>query len=116
MRDLDGRPVMFPKTAEEWAEPRWVDYACHADAPWLDDRLRQRIHDFVTVLRCRYPTVQDLRSPAWAKHGLRAMAGWRYQHGKYARPWERSEEHTSELQSLMRISYAVFCSKNTPQT
>src|SRR3546814_3867665 len=25
---------------------------------------------------------------------------------------ERSEEHTSELQSLMRISYAVFCLKN----
>src|SRR3546814_1868312 len=25
--------------------------------------------------------------------------------------WERSEEHTSELQSLMRISYAVFCLK-----
>src|SRR3546814_2310024 len=23
--------------------------------------------------------------------------------------WLRSEEHTSELQSLMRISYAVFC-------
>src|SRR3546814_7288141 len=23
--------------------------------------------------------------------------------------WVRSEEHTSELQSLMRISYAVFC-------
>src|SRR3546814_4252670 len=32
----------------------------------------------------------------------------------------RSEEHTSELQSLMRISYAVFClkktNKNTPTT
>src|SRR3546814_1860246 len=28
-------------------------------------------------------------------------------HGTY----ERSEEHTSELQSLMRISYAVFCLK-----
>src|SRR3546814_9610515 len=26
--------------------------------------------------------------------------------------WGRSEEHTSELQSLMRISYAVFCLKN----
>src|SRR3546814_17376014 len=26
-------------------------------------------------------------------------------------PWARSEEHTSELQSLMRISYAVFCLK-----
>src|SRR3546814_4023353 len=32
---------------------------------------------------------------------------------------ERSEEHTSELQSLMRISYAVFCLKkktHTPST
>src|SRR3546814_10592384 len=26
-------------------------------------------------------------------------------------PYDRSEEHTSELQSLMRISYAVFCLK-----
>src|SRR3546814_1895676 len=31
---------------------------------------------------------------------------------------QRSEEHTSELQSLMRISYAVFClkKKNSNQT
>src|SRR3546814_2009562 len=28
----------------------------------------------------------------------------------------RSEEHTSELQSLMRISYAVFCLKNKKNT
>src|SRR3546814_7154848 len=28
----------------------------------------------------------------------------------------RSEEHTSELQSLMRISYAVFCLKTKKQT
>src|SRR3546814_2655337 len=28
----------------------------------------------------------------------------------------RSEEHTSELQSLMRISYAVFCLKKTKPT
>src|SRR3546814_7382180 len=28
-----------------------------------------------------------------------------------ATPFTRSEEHTSELQSLMRISYAVFCLK-----
>src|SRR3546814_3257883 len=27
------------------------------------------------------------------------------------KPGQRSEEHTSELQSLMRISYAVFCLK-----
>src|SRR3546814_3886890 len=29
----------------------------------------------------------------------------------YIAPGKRSEEHTSELQSLMRISYAVFCLK-----
>src|SRR3546814_9235916 len=30
---------------------------------------------------------------------------------RFAPPTARSEEHTSELQSLMRISYAVFCFK-----
>src|SRR3546814_3955964 len=30
--------------------------------------------------------------------------------------WVRSEEHTSELQSLMRISYAVFCLKKKKRT
>src|SRR3546814_1273869 len=32
-------------------------------------------------------------------------------HPARPRPRSRSEEHTSELQSLMRISYAVFCLK-----
>src|SRR3546814_10122535 len=31
--------------------------------------------------------------------------------GGSRRAYDRSEEHTSELQSLMRISYAVFCLK-----
>src|SRR3546814_8668907 len=31
-------------------------------------------------------------------------------------PLARSEEHTSELQSLMRISYAVFCLKKKTKT
>src|SRR3546814_8367582 len=35
--------------------------------------------------------------------------------GQFA-PRERSEEHTSELQSLMRISYAVFCLKKKNTT
>src|SRR3546814_9922238 len=37
------------------------------------------------------------------QHGILARTAGKYQ--------ERSEEHTSELQSLMRISYAVFCLK-----
>lgn len=88
LRDLHGEPVVFPSTPDEWTQRRWVDYACHMDAPWLTERMRQRIHDFVTVLRCRYPTVQDLRSPPWAKRNLSAMASWRYRFRKYDRPWE----------------------------
>src|SRR3546814_4475337 len=34
----------------------------------------------------------------------------------FARKSPRSEEHTSELQSLMRISYAVFCLKKKNNT
>ncbi len=88
LRDAQGVPVEFPKTPEEWTEQRWVDYACHADAPWLSDRLRQRIRDFVTVLRCRFPTVQDTRSPDWAKAALRGLASWRYALRRYDTPWE----------------------------
>src|SRR3546814_3172832 len=40
--------------------------------------------------------------------GSAFQEGW-FQHMK--RVLNRSEEHTSELQSLMRISYAVFCLK-----
>src|SRR3546814_8309231 len=37
---------------------------------------------------------------------------------KFVEAWQarRSEEHTSELQSLMRISYAVFCLKKKKTT
>src|SRR3546814_10618550 len=35
--------------------------------------------------------------------------------GEYGIGAQRSEEHTSELQSLMRISYAVFCLKKKNQ-
>src|SRR3546814_10878996 len=34
-----------------------------------------------------------------------------YRTSSFWPPFSRSEEHTSELQSLMRISYAVFCLK-----
>src|SRR3546814_4019248 len=36
-------------------------------------------------------------------------------HAAARRQGRRSEEHTSELQSLMRISYAVFCLKKKKQ-
>src|SRR3546814_5136774 len=46
--------------------------------------------------------VKNVDTGALIKHFARHMR---------SRPNARSEEHTSELQSLMRISYAVFCLK-----
>src|SRR3546814_6550212 len=51
-------------------------------------------------------------------HGQKSWSGKRVSNSR-PQPWQgcalptelRSEEHTSELQSLMRISYAVFCLK-----
>jgi anaerobic magnesium-protoporphyrin IX monomethyl ester cyclase len=87
-RDCAGRPVIFPRTADEWAEPQWVDYWCHQDAPWVSERLRRRIVDFTTVLGCRYPTVMDIRASKWGKSALRALASWRYRFQRYDDPWE----------------------------
>src|SRR3546814_10481898 len=39
-----------------------------------------------------------------------------YRSKRIMRDEKRSEEHTSELQSLMRISYAVFCLKKKKNT
>jgi anaerobic magnesium-protoporphyrin IX monomethyl ester cyclase len=88
LRDCAGNPVVFPATADEWAEPRWHAYWCHCGAPWLSERLHQRIRDFTTVLGCRFPTVMDVRAPPWGKSTLRALASWRYRYRKYDRPWE----------------------------
>src|SRR3546814_9139273 len=57
--------------------------------------------------RCRL--AQRVRAAHWLPVALPVL---RY---RVCLPW-RSEEHTSELQSLMRISYAVFCLKNKHRT
>src|SRR3546814_5671624 len=51
---------------------------------------------------------KDGRLP-WLRPDAKSQVTFRYVDGKPAEV--RSEEHTSELQSLMRISYAVFCLK-----
>src|SRR3546814_1229748 len=74
-------------------------------------------HDHVTQTHAedRHAGPPETRSPA-ARPGGGGDA--RHGSGPRQRPWPsrprpqqllRSEEHTSELQSLMRISYAVFC-------
>src|SRR3546814_8052421 len=60
-------------------------------------------------------TAQASRVHTWLGHaddlGVRDPRHHRLDEAIDRLPWTRSEEHTSELQSLMRISYAVFCLK-----
>src|SRR3546814_8458382 len=49
----------------------------------------------------------EIAAEVWPNHYITAG----HQLLSEYREYERSEEHTSELQSLMRISYAVFCLK-----
>src|SRR3546814_1342517 len=86
--------------------------AVHDDAPGT------RAFDVRTHLDQAVGQVDDLRLPCRVlDHGGAVGQGSRHQHvlgGADADDVEvhlRSEEHTSELQSLMRISYAVFCLK-----
>jgi len=88
LRDSDGERIVFPTTADGWAEPQWISYWCHTDVPWLTQRMRNRIRDFTTVLGCRFPTITDIRSPYWGKSALRTLASWRYRYERYERPWE----------------------------
>src|SRR3546814_10721757 len=65
---------------------------------------REDVHDAFTAARRAFDDWSD-RGHGEREALLRAYAQ------TLAQRKDRSEEHTSELQSLMRISYAVFCLK-----
>src|SRR3546814_5970535 len=76
------------------------------------------------------PRLDRHRDPIFPSRGLRraavvrlagerggtGRADHRHRHRPSRHARDRSEEHTSELQSLMRISYAVFCLKKKNTT
>src|SRR3546814_10856809 len=73
------------------------------------------------LLGFRAALLRGMRDRAGDALGIVAFAAREKQRFRHARSHmtrrddvdtDRSEEHTSELQSLMRISYAVFCWKN----
>src|SRR3546814_7637273 len=66
---------------------------------------------------------RPLQSGAAVLHQPDRGRAWTYRGGAHLRAEQgrdarhpRSEEHTSELQSLMRLSYAVFCLKKKTHT
>src|SRR3546814_8322489 len=73
----------------------------------VDLTLAGRIEDYNQFGRTENPKF-SLRWEPVEGIALRGSYGTSFQAPQFD---ERSEEHTSELQSLMRISYAVFCLK-----
>src|SRR3546814_3682626 len=67
-----------------------------------------RLDDFVVVLS---PEGEELKKVSVLDALAGSQYGWLLNRVAWYNKHDRSEEHTSELQSLMRISYAVFCLK-----
>src|SRR3546814_5863152 len=118
----------------------WSSDVCSSDLEWINrfrgafdqgwDKVREEsfacqkkagIISGSTVLTPRpaeLPAWDSLSSTEERVHARMmevAAATLHYQDTHLGRILDRSEEHTSELQSLMRISYAVLCSKNRQQ-
>jgi anaerobic magnesium-protoporphyrin IX monomethyl ester cyclase len=77
-----------PATLEEWMQPEWLAWMTHEEprVPWMDQRLRARVHDFELVLRSRFPSVHDRRTHAWGKAVGRLMARGRWARGDFDEP------------------------------
>src|SRR3546814_3091343 len=80
--------------------------------------IREELHDETPrnqVEHRRFWSLQTRRGPAAQCRNDPCMAGV-LERADRNPGRRRSEEHTSELQSLMRISYAVFCLKKKKNT
>src|SRR3546814_4795742 len=74
-------------------------------APY-DPTQKQKSADKTSRIPIKVVQAERLKKPDWIRVKAAAPGSRFYDIKKL-----RSEEHTSELQSLMRISYAVFCLK-----
>src|SRR3546814_2115547 len=94
----------------------WSSDVCSSDVVGALPELRLRLHVHL-IVPAEESEIVDVERPERALH--RFVDGV---HRHLERPrllpihQHRSEEHTSELQSLMRISYAVFCLKKKNKT
>src|SRR3546814_9184973 len=108
-------PVISGGESQPWRirEKQLMDLTIDPDV----ERLREEIREFfaknlpaeLSRKTLNGQKVSKADHQAWQR--VLAARGW------LAPSWskQRSEEHTSELQSLMRISYAVFCLKKKKQ-
>src|SRR3546814_1572549 len=83
----------------------WSSDVCSSDLPRAQRDRPRRPGRLQAQDRVRQHALALRHEPEWQAHDGRRIQRM----DEIAR--RRSEEHTSELQSLMRISYAVFCLK-----
>src|SRR3546814_10217137 len=85
----------------------WSSDVCSSDL------LRKAVHQLIDDKdkKALYIAARIRSSMDWAD-GMNWSRYYNIRSSNYGDRPLRSEEHTSELQSLMRISYAVFCLKN----
>src|SRR3546814_10338849 len=115
---LWGRPrgALTATSSVPWARP-WSTIACC----WSASPLRVTSCCRSSMASCFPPWALLRGAEREATPCLAPFAPHRVGHGGEARLLRptrvsRSEEHTSELQSLMRISHAVFCLKKKKKT
>src|SRR3546814_2193537 len=101
--DVDALPDAFVSALEISAIDHMLMVA--AVAPYVDAAISKTVN---VPADYPYDDFKDLYMQAWHK-GLKGITT--YRPNSILGAVLRSEEHTSELQSLMRISYAVFCLK-----
>src|SRR3546814_3122404 len=108
----------------------WSSDVCSSDLPGLEHAAKlgyrrivvfpyflftgilvKRIYEHTDRVAARYPGIEFVKAPYLNDHPLVFDT-----FADRVREILRSEEHTSELQSLMRISYAVFCLKKKQLT
>src|SRR3546814_8696669 len=95
-------PLITPKSYPNMKPPIVATATISAIRPLLT---RSSVPSVIPVSPCRPILVDRMNRHVSASSALREL----FLEGRPS----RSEEHTSELQSLMRISYAVFCLTQT---
>src|SRR3546814_7958893 len=99
--------TLFRSNVSETNDLFEFSYAYPADAARIPELAKMLDEDRATKREALIAAAQRDKDAA-------KKDGFPYRKHSHLQTWERvtsrSEEHTSELQSIMRISYAVFCS------
>src|SRR3546814_8718434 len=105
------------KTAYEMRSSDWISYVCSSDLPYCPLLAGRAASSTVMKRSTRSLTCNvDMPARSCSSSISKTDASSLPETRISASSSDRSEEHTSELQSLMRISYAVFCLKKKTNT